>query len=90
DATNSLALTTLTSIYIVNNQRDKAIALLEQGRKAAPGNLDFILGLASLYSQSGNHQKALELLAAAPKEQANTPRLLATRAQIQTNAGQNA
>lgn len=70
--------TSLANLFKEKGEIDKAIAILEQGKLAYPGNSDLIITEANIYISTNNHAKAVSsLMVAKEKEPKNVSVLYA-------------
>jgi cellulose synthase operon protein C len=80
---NRAALRTLVEILVSENKLDRAIAVVRAARKASPNTLGLLVTEAALHARQGDFAAAYSALDEVALEQALSPLLLTTRAQIQ-------
>ncbi len=79
---NRAALRTMIELLSSQGKFDRAIALVRAARQAAPDLLGLLITEAALDGRKGDFAAAFNALDQVPLEQALSPALLATRAQI--------
>lgn len=84
---NRLALKTLVELLIADNKVDQAIEAVRTARRAAPAVMGLLMTEAALHARKGDYAAAYGTLDEAPLEQALSPLVLTTRAQLLLSQG---
>ncbi len=79
---NRAALRTLVELLVSEDKLDRAIAAVRLARKSSPGTIGLLVTEAALHARKGDFPAAYGVLDEVPLEQALSPLLLTTRAQI--------